>query len=531
MVRKLRISDAEEALRTQQEELDKAFQNKMTALQQEYEKTKERLNNECRSRTQLMHFELEDLEIRLAAEEAFIAPLRKIPEEILAEILHHYLDGQTPERKLSLVCKEWRAILLRTPSFWRNLRAFMINSDYNHTFRHIINAFGANPNTPYAAQLQRRIELSRSTLLDISLSLDTPAWGEATTELFELLAKTDLKRWRSLTLIVGYGWYNAPSLDGIFEGTLSSLQSLKICLPFQIAGQEPFIPIYQLIAKSKPPLKELDGPISETLFNANIFQKVSKITTTESSFANMRGLRGLEDLHITTGINNSIDLPHQTSTPLPRRTKLDGMINANQLHSLQLYNVEDFEVSGIAMLGFDAIIDFPRLSSLRMRDDVFSTLSRISAPNLSDLEISTGRQKVAEKKQASTTIISLLRDTPESVTIKPTSLTMDIGVTSTAVLAILQHWPQLQHLTIAFGSEFTWKGAFPNAFNRKRSPLCPQLITLRLDSRSTDFRNNMEQWEAIAKTIISTRKNMPMKQISWRGDELEWYSVSSDDAL
>jgi hypothetical protein len=79
-----------------------------------------------------------------------------IPDEIVVEILQWHLQGRTPPRRLALVCKGWRTLLLDTSSFWRTLEAYSVYPD----------SLEREVDT-----LSKRIALSRSTLLDITLSL------------------------------------------------------------------------------------------------------------------------------------------------------------------------------------------------------------------------------------------------------------------------------------------------------------------------------------------------------------------------
>jgi len=106
---------------------------------------------------------------------------------------------------------------------------------------------------------------------------------------------------------------------------------------------------------------------------------------------------------------------------------------------------------------------------------------------------------------------------------------MNLSISTTAVLAILQLWPQLRHLELTFGKEFAWKGAFPNSLTRKKNPLCPELVTLRLESDSKGFEEDMERWDEIAKSIFAARKGLPLNRIEWRYAGGTWHELTASN--
>jgi hypothetical protein len=46
---------------------------------------------------------------------------------------------------------------------------------------------------------------------------------------------------------------------------------------------------------------------------------------------------------------------------------------------------------------------------------------------------------------------------------------------------------------------------------RKNNPLCPELVTLRLQSHSNMFRINVEHWGEIAKSILAACKDLHIR--------------------
>jgi hypothetical protein len=232
--------------------------------------------------------------------ESFMSGHRHIPDEIVVEILQLHLQDQTPPRTFALVCKGWRTLLLYTSSFWRALEARLV---YPDSFEREIDT------------LSKRIALSRSTLLDITLTLredhndDDNSYdiyqSPLKTDLFKLIAKTGIERWRSLTLqcVRDWGWYiHQPSLEGIFHGTATALQALEFrgSVHLNPPDLDPFSPIYEIILQSRPRIKKVtfNGAIPFVFRGSTIFQSASKVTANATAFRHLAPFNNLQELCI-----------------------------------------------------------------------------------------------------------------------------------------------------------------------------------------------------------------------------------------
>jgi hypothetical protein len=210
-------------------------------------------------------------------------------------------------------------------------------------------------------------------------------------------------------------------------------------------------------------------------------------------------------------------------------TKLCGYIPRSHLQSLQRQNVVSLRVWKIRNEEVDAIIDFPELINLSTSNDGIAALERISAPKLANLSLELECTDTQARRLEISSTVDIVQNKPQNIMIRPTSLTMAIPVSTTAVLTILQLWPQLQYLDLTFGNEFAWKVAFPNAFTRKNNPLCPELVTLRLQSHSDIFRFDVEHWGEIARSILAARKDLPLNKIEWRCSGGAWRRLTVSD--
>src|ERR1700761_1258502 len=114
---KLEVEAAEKTLAEKHNALDVELEAKIEELRNKYTNKKAKLAEKARLDATLSP--LQALETRLDMEQAFIAGIRRIPDEILSEVIAWYLEGELPTRQLALVAKSWKGLLLATPSFWR----------------------------------------------------------------------------------------------------------------------------------------------------------------------------------------------------------------------------------------------------------------------------------------------------------------------------------------------------------------------------------------------------------------------------
>jgi hypothetical protein len=364
-------------------------------------------------------------------------------------------------------------------------------------------------------------------LLDVTPS--GQPYEECNTELFKLISKTGIERWRSLQLYnYSYSWRTIDtSLEGIFTGKFLALQSLRI----STLATDPFISIYQLIIQSRPPIKQLTiyGLNSPFFPGSSIFPRVQELNATASAVSQLVPLDNLKTLRINGRLGHNVSF-HKWP-PLPTYTLFEYEITRQQLNALSRQSVREFVVRNLVDDASGVIIDFPELTSLCITLGGFCSIENIFAPRLTDLQI-TNDWGNSEKDISD--MISFLRERPVNIMLRPTALTLNIPINTTAVLAILQHWSQLQRLTLTFGNEFAWNAAFPNAFTREKSPVCPKLTTLRLIFKIKDFEVKQEQWKETMMSIYLARRNTPLQTVAWMFDNPEcqggkkWYSPSTE---
>jgi hypothetical protein len=289
-----------------------------------------------------------------------------------------------------------------------------------------------------------------------------------------------------------------------------------------------------LIIQSSHPIKQLTIDISiPALFQgSSIFRRVHELKTRASTVSRLVPLHSLKTLRIHGWPDHGFSF--HAWPPLPTYTLFEYEITRQQLNTLSRQIVTEFVVGDLIGNASGVIIDFPELSSLSITQGDFCSIENIYAPKLTELKITDHRGNPASRKKEISDTISFLRERPDNIMMRPTTLTLNIPVNTTAVLAILQYWPQLQHFTLTFGNEFTWNAAFPNAFTRKKSPACPDLKTLRLILKIKDFEVKEKQWKKMVMSIYLARRNTPLQKIAWRFDgtdgqeDGEWCSPSTE---
>jgi hypothetical protein len=238
----------------------------------------------------------------------------------------------------------------------------------------------------------------------------------------------------------------------------------------------------------------------------------------------------------TLKINGSVegrDFSSPACSPLATYTTFESNLTRRQLSTLSRQNVKEFVVKDLIDDEADIIIDFPELRFLSITQGGFCTIENIFAPDITDLQIADNRGNTLSRKREISDTIYVLRDRPDNIMLRLIRLALDIPVNTTAVLAILQHWPQLQYFSLSFGNDFAWNTAFPNAFTREKSPVCPGLMTLRLTMTIKNFILKEEQWKKMVMSIYQARRNTRLQTIEWMHCGVgpgawRWHSVSAE---
>jgi F-box-like len=101
-------------------------ESRLSPLGAEIERAVDLVNNLKRRRDEFSHY--------IAEHQAFLAPMRRLPAELLSQIFSRYCDHAYSKESnrssrfrqhpfgLAKVCRRWRAIVLSTPEIWSKFR-------------------------------------------------------------------------------------------------------------------------------------------------------------------------------------------------------------------------------------------------------------------------------------------------------------------------------------------------------------------------------------------------------------------------
>nr|GAT46397.1 predicted protein [Mycena chlorophos] len=335
-----------------------------------------------------MEADRETLHWCIEACRSLVAPIRRLPDEILAEILVHVprlpnplLSVTQPHLlRLAAVCSRWRSIVYATPALWQRLT---IDLPYTREFWNKLQG-------KYLPAISRTLRLSGQCTLSVEYrqNLDGPVFVHP--EIVHLLEKS-APRWRHLHLSLNVRPAKlAKSL--LCQGQLSSLRTASIFLfypgPAESLSMDLFGP--------SPALQHLElcwqGGIHIEPFPWNGLKSLRIRPGDSAAAADMLTLLSAvpnttRDLHVTMDFylcENALQ-HHRTShvrsldVRITRhsllRSVLTGLTLPN-LHSLRL----TAEVSSIP-LDTDAFLSFCQRSSL---GDTLTSLDITSVPISSD---------------------------------------------------------------------------------------------------------------------------------------------------
>jgi hypothetical protein len=419
--------------------------------------------------------------------------------ELQYTIIEFYLGGTFPTRGLALVCKRWRAWMQGTPNLWRNLHAFHVTDG---------DAGGQSRNI-----LTRRIVLSGSTLLNVTLSIAhyDPIHCYRP-DLFHVIARTGLERWQTLHLDSGHNRYlSIISLDGVFKGKFTSLQSLD----YSIQYPSPFKPIEELVVQSNPSIKIAKFSrycFPRNIYGTSILRQVSELHANLATIEESGPYPELRKLHASIPPYGQ-DIDPTLFPPLPPHTQFSSRLNRSQFATLQLQMVENLVLDSLEMGLDDEIIELPNLVSLVIEEGALSMVRRISAPKLTFLQLGRHVDNCPHENACENDNI-LPENRGERLLVKPTSVILGIMVSTVPAIIALLEWPQIEHLSVRL-HESSWDLFMENFESAK---ICPNLKTLTLFLLSGDNTKTgvSRRCEEFVKSAWEVRQGSPLQVIKWR---------------
>ena len=172
----------------------------------------------------------------IANNRSFIAPIRRLPFEILGELFLAYIDTGASPWELTRICKSWRLSAINTPRLWSRIHVALqpLRNRYPTPPSSRWSKSGEYCDTP--ERLERALRRAGATPLDLVLELrETDGWllplrsvvgdeRQKTLEaLLKLISGDRMVQWKSVLLMA------STSLPlGYLEGNLERLESFEM---------------------------------------------------------------------------------------------------------------------------------------------------------------------------------------------------------------------------------------------------------------------------------------------------------------
>lgn len=460
-------------------------------------------------------------------ERAFLAPIRRLPVEVITEIItydlasNHFHSDWRRKRQIAAVCRAWRSIILGAATLWTNIDSR--NWDCTESS---------------LKTLKRRLELSGSVGLHVSLYYYV--WKDKVDiilEHFKVLAQAGVHRWRSLRVKHQFLPSTQPSpLLGIFSGKVSSLRSLEILDTRRAEGErDVFEPLYALIAETAPRLESFEfygcQQVPDGFMKSAMFYNLKSLSSNQVVAADiMSKTNGLTSVQI---YNSSRDQVKPFNLP---RTVYICDITFAELSECNLDRVQDLNI-GLLTSGknrrngggdSDSSYDdqdgihpsiatpaqFRSLHSLQVTyydEHPLKWMFHIAAPILFHLIVKTGS---GAARRSISTIQDVFVTRRNNLRIAPTNFDLQMDLSPASVIHIMDKWSQLVYLTISWTKNFSWNG-FKKSMCRKKNLPCPNLRELRIGGPSDLGEDAIKDWREAATEILKYRKGKyPLELIS-----------------
>lgn len=425
----------------------------------------------------------------------------------MVDIFEHLVGRDPPRRSLALVCKEWREWILNTPCLWRHIQVHFVT---NVALRR------------YLIKINRRIELSGSVPLNITLSTVGFTYIACNVEPFKAIASSGMGRWESLTLLNETALVPIDFLNGIFNSHLTSLRSLEIRY---LNKHDPFQPLNECIVKSNPPISNLDLDLPPTsLQGTAVFQRILRLRAPPDVIMKLHPLRGLQYLYVRY-IGTSHSYTNPALFPVLPETTTFEYVRKSHLRDFQLHNIRFMEIyfkreTEVVML------EFPSLESLDIRSGDLTDIKGLSAPKLHSLKIRYNGlfTSVAEESKI---VTAFFRDDLALVQMHPLRLDLFINTTVETLVLVLQHWSQVQHISLRF-RRFAMKKAFIKELIGNSNQLCPKLVTLYMESLIS-MEEIEEEFVVVARQLLQERKDAVLNWIEWKSGSKDWGQLRNAD--
>jgi hypothetical protein len=478
---------------------------------------KDLIGKEAREKIASMESELAKLSAEKEKLRSSVAPIKRLPSELLREVfLNHVELGHSPV-SLSRVCHLWREILLECPDLWSRLSVLF---DDHNTSKSAIPANYIRCLTPTMARCF--LARSKGRPLSIWIHIYKPDNTLFFRILQTLVEDGQWCRWRSLVL----GSFNLGNRDipPLTFKTVGSIQLQHLLIkPLKVSEYSFFLPFFDTIrTEPTPHLHSIDmRGISDFTWHHDppVDENTASLVTPSSSFwRHLRSFIGLSG-------HASFQHIHEWGTMLQHLAIEDFAVLPS--HKFSLPNLRSLRLSDTKLAKL-AHLDVPRLQSLVVRqsggiDHSSQPLAphSIVFPELLHLEIAPPSDdrhviclaapklrhlKLQGPPIGNKQLVNWFDGSPEML--HPTSFTLyDPLASDQGILAALRHLPRLEEFRVGtkvvLGKKF-WDGLQVKTGRNAKPALCPKLRVLKVQTwRMIGRKSHVDLSEAMMRMVAS----------------------------
>ena len=451
---------------------------------------------------------------------SFLAPIRRLPVELLAEIFIISISFHAQSRlELMRVCRSWRAVVLTMPRIWSNIRLCTWTKTDKVDF--ILERTGVSP-----------LDVEIDTGMDMFKMVDP---NEFTRYAGLALAAKEAKRWRTLTVtnfpnqldIDAHSTVENPAF--VFSGPMNDLQSFKItttCEDSVVFNQ--LVDVVGNSSHEKLTDMELSSPNS--IYHLSQLQFRSIFRGLVNFKVDVREMRTEVDIlaqfeHLETLEAYRLRLPnYHTDVDLPLVRTLKWMkiktVSVQWMAGRTFPNMEECTIiwphypESLAPGGG---VDLPACTVFTYDDHIIDTLPNFRIPKLDTLVV---RNEAWNKPRGSTQLAAVWNGTTgQEAPLKPRVLHLDTQCHDQHLINALTMLPELEQLHLGVVRPDGLGKKFFSALQAKKgrsssrnvsstthaSTLCPVLKAFGIRYRRWIREDETDEIMPLLYKIIETR--------------------------
>ena len=482
----------------------------------------ERQNAEAAVTAKVTDFEMQIHVLKQENSKAasFLAPIRRLPVEMLAEIFIISISCHAQSRlELMRVCRSWRAVVLTMPRIWANIRLCTWTKTDKVNF--ILERTGVSP-----------LDVEIDTSMDMFKMVDTAAFKKYAG--LEMAAK-EAKRWRNLTIT---NFPNQLDIDAhstpenpafVFSGPMDDLRTFKIkniCEDsavfnqlIDIVGNSSHDKLTDMELSSPNSIYALSQPQFTSIFRRLVHFKVDvrEMRTEVDILAQFQHLETLEAYRLRLpNYSTDVDLP------LVRTLKWMKIktVSVQWMAGRTFPNMGECTIiwphypESLAQGGG---VDLPACTQFTYDDHIIDTLPNFRIPKLDTLIV---RNEAWNKPRGSTQLAAVWNGTAGQVApLKPRVLHLDTQCHDQHLINALTMLPELEELQLGvvrpdglgkkfFGALQAKKGRSSRsaASATHTCTLCPALKTFGIRYRRWIRDDETDEITPLLKKIAESRQ-------------------------